>query len=153
MIVVSEVYIPEIDEQKTILNGKKLCMKYQPLVERRIKKNLTIPMNSTSLIKFSNQVRKKSSFENKIVEKLDNEKDKVGQYIKNICEIQSKDAMLGELLMWKGFYGLTDSQISAKMKIAERTIRKYKPKAFYLLAIYNDRVSYIYQMTYEFHIN
>ena len=29
MIDVSEVYIPEIDEQKTILNGKKLCMKYQ----------------------------------------------------------------------------------------------------------------------------
>ena len=55
--------------------------------------------------------------------------------------------------MWKGFYGLTDSQISVKMKIAERTIRKYKPKAFYLLAIYNDRVSYSYQTTYEFHIN
>ena len=61
--------------------------------------------------------------------------------------------MLGELLLWKGIYGLTDSQISVKMKIAERTIRKYKPKAFYLLAIYNDRVSYSYQTTYEFHIN
>ena len=140
MIEASEVYIPEIDEQKTILNGKKLCMKYQPLVERRVQD-------------YKSTIVDKSSFENKIVEKLDNEKDKVGQYIRNICEIQSKDAVLGELLMWKGFYGLTDSQISAKMKIAERTIRKYKPKAFYLLAIYNDRVSYSYQTTYEFHIN
>lgn len=153
MFEISEVYIPEIDEAKTILNGKELCMKYQPLVERRIKRNLTIPMNSTSLIKFSNQVRKKSSFENKIVEKLDNEKDKVGQYIKNICEIQNKDTTLGELLLWKGIYGLTDSQISVKMKIAERTIRKYKPKAFYLLAIYSDKVAYVYQNTYEFYMD
>ena len=52
MIEASEVYIPEIDEQKTILNGKKLCTKYQPLVERRIKKNLTIPIYQEANITF-----------------------------------------------------------------------------------------------------
>ena len=117
-------------------------MKYQPLVEKRIKRNLTIPMNSTSLIKFSNQVRKKSSFENKIVEKLDNEKDKVGQYIKNICEIQNKDVILGELLLWKGIYLLdriveyrdnytywvVDFGIPLTNNISERALRGVKTK-------------------------
>lgn len=48
---------------------------------------------------------------------------------------------------------MTDAQISDKMKIAERTVRKYKQKAFYLLAIYNNKVSYIYEKTIEFYIN
>lgn len=149
----SEYILSEIDEEKTIANGKKLCSQYQPLVERHLRRLLVTPMNSTSLVKFSNQVRTKNSFENKIIKRLELKEDNVGQFIKSIIEIKSVDKILGELLILKCFYGMTDNQISDKMKIAERTVRKYKQKAFYLLAIYNDKVSYIYEQKIEFYIN
>jgi len=153
MCQLSEYVLSEINEEKTIANGKKLCSRYQPLVERHLKRILVTPMNSTSLVKFSNQIRTNNSFENKIIKRLELKEDNVGRFIKSIFDIKKVDKILGELLICKCFYGMTDAQISDKMKIAERTVRKYKQKAFYLLAIYNNKVSYIYEKTIEFYIN
>jgi len=56
-------------------------------------------------------------------------------------------------LKWKCFYGMTDKDISNKMKVTDRTLRNYKPKAYYLLAVYANQVEFIYEHVFHFCLN
>ena len=41
-------------------------------------------------------------------------------------------------------------EIGEKLNIAERTIRKYKARAYYHLAVFANQVEFIYEKTYHF---
>lgn len=61
--------------------------------------------------------------------------------------------MIGEILKWKCFYGLSDKEVSAKMNVPERTIRYNKSKAYYKLAVYSNQVEFKDEKTYYFHLD
>lgn len=146
-------YLLEIDEEKTIENGKKVCALYQPLVEKRIKQLLATPINSASIVTFSGSTKGKNSIENKLIEHIAWNEDQVGNFIRNILELEKSDKILGGYLKWKCFYGMTDKDISSKMKVTDRTLRNYKSKAYYLLAVYANQVEFIYEYVYHFCLN
>ena len=80
-------YLLEIDEEKTIENGKKVCVLYQPLVEKRIKQLLATPVNSASIVTFSGSTKGKNSVENRLIEHIAWNEDQIGNFIRNILEL------------------------------------------------------------------
>lgn len=145
--------ISKIDVEKTTKNGKEICELYQPLVEKRLKQVKGTPFNSTSFVMFSNNKKGVNSSDMKLIDRLSWIDEQTGTYIKNILKIQKEDKTIGEFLKWKCLYGLTDKEISEKLNIAERTIRKYKARAYYHLAIYSNQVEFIYEKVYYFSFN
>lgn len=146
-------YLLEIDEEKTIENGKKVYILYQPLVEKRIRQLMTTPMNSTSFVTFSGSTKGKNSVENRLIEHIAWNEDQIGDFIRNILELEKQDKALGGYLKWKCLYGMTDKEISIKMKVTDRTLRNYKSRAYYLLAVYANQVEYIYEHVFQFCLN
>jgi len=140
----------EVDVDKTIKNGKKIYEQYQPLVEKRIKQLKKSQINSASFIVFSGDKNSRNSNEKKLIDELAWNDDQIGNFIKFILKLQKKEKVIGGILKWKCFYGMTDKEISAKMNIPERTIRYNKSKAFYQLAVYSNQVEFIYEKTYYF---
>ena len=145
--------IVEIDVEKTIKNGKKIYEQYQPFVEKRIKQLKKSKINSASFIFFSGDKTSDNSNEKKLIEQLAWTDDQIGSFIKFILCLQKREKVIGGILKWKCFYGLTDKEISIKMNIPERTIRYNKSKAFYQLAVYSNQVEFIYEKTYYFCID
>lgn len=145
--------ISKIDMEKTIQNGKEICELYQPLVEKRLKQAKGTPFNSTSFVMFSDNKSGVNSSDMKLIDRLSWIDEQTGIYVKNVLKIQKKDKTIGEFLKWKCFYGLSDKEISTKLKKDERTIRRYKGRAYYFLAIYSNQVEYIYEKTYYFHFD
>lgn len=143
-------YISKIDVEKTVQRGKDICNQYQPLVEKRIKQLMTTQMNSASIVCFSSEQKNNNSIESKLIEKIAWNDDQIGNYMRNIYKIMQEDKIIGEFLKWKCFYKMTDKEIAVKMKIAERTVRKYKAKAYYQLAVYSNQVEFIYEITIQF---
>lgn len=145
-------YISEIDFEKTVQNGKDICDQYQPLVEKRIRQLMKSPMNSSSLVCFSGEPKSGNSIEDKLIEKIAWNDDQIGNYMRNIYKIIKENKVIGEFLKWKCFYNMTDKEISEKMKIADRTVRKYKARAYYQLAVYSNQVEFVYEITLQFKI-
>lgn len=144
------IIISKIDLDKTTQNGKNICDLYQPLVEKRLKQAKNTPFNSASFVMFSGNQKGGNSSEVKLLDRLSWIDDQTGNYIRSVLKIQKKDKTIGEFLKWKCLYGLTDKEISEKLNIAERTIRKYKARAYYHLAVYSNQVEFIYEKTYHF---
>ena len=150
MKLFDDIIISNIDLEKTAQNGKNICDLYQPLVEKRLKQAKNTPFNSASFVMFSGNKKCGNSTEIKLLDRISWFDDQIGIYIRNILNIQKQDKTTGEILKWKCFYGLTDKEIAKKLNIAERTVRKYKARAYYHLAIYSNQVEFIYEKTYHF---
>lgn len=145
-------YISKIDVEKTVRHGKDICDQYQPLVEKRIKQLMKTQMNSTSIVCFSGEQKNSNALESKLIEKIAWNDDQIGNYMRNIYKIMREDKIIGEILKWKCFYRMTDKEIATKMQIAERTVRKYKARAYYQLAVYSNQVEFIYEITLQFEL-
>ena len=142
--------ISKIDIDKTSQKGKEICDLYQPLVEKRLKQVKNTPFNSASFIMFSGNKNNSNSSDDKLIERLSWIDDQTANYIHNVLKIQKKDKTIGEFLKWKCFYGLSDREISEKLQITDRTVRKYKARAYFHLAVYSNQVEFIYEKTYYF---
>lgn len=142
--------IAKIDIDKSVQNGKEICSQYQPLVEKRIKQLMKSNINSASIVCFSGDPKSGNSIESKMLEKISWNDDQIGNFMKNIYKIMKENKTIGEILKWKCFYNLTDKEIATKMKISERTVRYYKSRAYYQLAVYSNQVEFVYEITLHF---
>lgn len=150
MKLFDDIIISKIDLDRTSQNGKEICDLYQPLVEKRLKQAMNTPFNSASFVMFSENKKGGNSSEVKLLDRLSWIDDQTGSYIRNVLKIQKKDKNIGEFLKWKCFYGLSDREISNKIQKDERTVRRYKARAYYYLAVYSNQVEFIYEKTYHF---
>lgn len=89
--------------------------------------------NSASFVMFSGNQKGCNSSDLKLIEKLSWIDEQTGNYVRYILKIQKKNKIIGEFLKFICLYGLTDKEIGEKLNIAERTIRKYKVRAYYHL--------------------
>lgn len=142
--------ISKVDIDKTVQNGKEVCNQYQPLVEKRIKQLMKSNISSASIVCFSGDPKSGNSIESKMLDKISWNEDQIGNFMKNIYKIMEDNKMVGEILKWKTFYNLTDKEISKKMNISERTVRYYKSRAYYQLAVYSNQVEFVYELTLHF---
>lgn len=145
--------ISKVDIDKTSQNGKAVCDQYQPLVEKRLKQVKGTPFNSTSFVMFSGDKKGTNSSDDKLIERLSWIDDQTANYIQNVLKIKEKDKTIGEFLKWKCFYGLSDREISEKLGVTDRAVRKYKSRAYYHLAVYSNQVEFIYEKTYHFRLD
>lgn len=146
-------FIDSIDEEKTVLNGKTVCNQYRPLVEKRIKMLMASPISSSSVIKFTGGNKSYNSFENKLIERIAWNDDQITNFINNILSLEGIDKMSGLYLKLKYIYDKTDIEIAKKMKVSDRTLRTYKSKAYFQIAVWANKVEYIYCDTYCFTID
>lgn len=114
---------------------------------------MNTPFNSASFVMFSENKKGGNSSEVKLLDRLSWIDDQTGSYIRNVLKIQKKDKTIGEFLKWKCFYGLSDREISNKIQKDERTVRRYKARAYYYLAVYSNQVEFIYEKTYHFQLD
>lgn len=139
--------ISKIDMEKTVQNGKEICELYQPLVEKRLRQLNTKAFNSASIVIFSGESTG-SKPSDKLLKQLSWYDDQIANYIKNIFSIQKKDKTIAEFLRLKCFYGYTDREISDKLGISERHLRRLKSRGYYYLAVYSNQVEFIYEKTH-----
>lgn len=144
--------ISKIDMDKTVMNGKEICELYQPLVEKRLRQLNTKALNSASIVVFSG-ASTGSSKSDKLLKCLSWDDDQIAHYIQSIFRIQNEDKKIKEFLRLKCFYGYTDREISDKLEISERTLRRYKNRAYFYLAVYSNQVEFIYEKTYHFYLD
>lgn len=144
--------ISKIDMGKTAMNGKAICELYQPLVEKRLRQLNTSAFNSASILVFTGGTTG-SSASDKLLKILSWQEDQIANYIKIVLEIQKKDKTIAEFLRLKCFYGYTDREIAETLNIAERTLRKYKSRAYFHLAVYSNQVEFIYDKNYYFYLD
>lgn len=150
MKLFDDIIISNIDLEKTAQNGKNICDLYQPLVEKRLKQAKNTPFNSASFVMFSGNQKGGNSSEIKLIDRLSWIDDQTGRYIRTVLKLQKQDKTIAEFLKWKCFYGLSDREISDKIQKDERTIRRYKARAYFYLAVYSNQVEFIYEKTYHF---
>ena len=150
MKLFDDIIISKIDLDKISQNGKDICDLYQPLVEKRLKQAKNTPFNSASFVMFSGNQKCGNSSELKLLDRLSWIDDQTGKYIRTVLKLQKKDKTIAEFLKWKCFYGLSDREISDKIQKDERTIRRYKARAYFYLAVYSNQVEFIYEKTYNF---
>lgn len=142
--------IDNIDAEKTIENGKEICSQYRPLVEKRIKMILATPLNSASIVVFSGSAKNRNAFESKLIERCAWNDDQITNFINNILLLEKCDKIAGGYLKFKYIYDYTDKQIASKFKITDRTLRSYKNKAYYQIAVWSNKVEFIYCKTFHF---
>ena len=142
--------IDSIDEKRTIENGKEICNQYRPLVEKRIKRILATPINSTSIVEFSNSAKTRNTFENKLIQRCAWNDDQITNFINSILLLEKYDKMIGGYLKYKYIYDLTDKQIASKFKITDRTLRSYKSKAYFHIAVWSNKIEYVYCKSFRF---
>ena len=131
-----------IDEEATIQNGKRICILYRPLIEKRMKQILTTPMNSASIVTFSGNQRNNHSFEDKLIERCAWNDDQVTKFITNILLLEQSDKIAGQFLKEKYIYDKFDEEIIKKLKISKRTLIYHKKEAYYKIAIWSNQVVY-----------
>ena len=134
MKLFDDIIISKIDLDRTSQNGKEICDLYQPLVEKRLKQAMNTPFNSASFVMFSENKKGGNSSEVKLLDRLSWIDDQTGSYIRNVLKIQKKDK-------------------SNKIQKDERTVRRYKARAYYYLAVYSNQVEFIYEKTYHFQLD
>ena len=139
---VSFYKLDNIDVKKTARNGKKICLIYRPLVEKRIRQ-LLIPMNSTSLMKFSDNATKRNSFEDKLINRCNWTDDNLTNFIYNIFNLIKCDYLAGMFLKEKYIYDQFDEEIAKKLNVSRRTLYLCKERAYYKMAIWCNQVEYI----------
>lgn len=144
--------ISKIDMDKTVIKGKEICELYQPLVEKRLRQLNTKAFNSASIVVFSGASTGSTSSD-KLLKSLSWNEDQIANYIRSIFRIQNEDRTIREFLRMKCLYGYTDREISDKLEISERTIRRYKNRAYFYLAVYSNQVEFIYERTYHFYLD
>lgn len=149
-IILKPFSIDGIDEEKTIENGKMICSQYQPLVEKRIKMFLCTPMNSASIVIFSGSTSKKNSFEKQLIERCAWNDDQVTNFIQNILDLEKVDKYAGGYLKYRYLYDKTNEEIGDILKIAQRTLRKHRRRAYFQIAIWANEVEYVYTKTFHF---
>ena len=71
----------------------------------------------------------------------------------NILLLEQYDKMAGLYLKLKYIYDKTDKQIAKKMKVTDRTLRTYKTRAYFQIAVWSNKVEYIYYKTFHFNID
>lgn len=96
--------IDQINEEATIENGKRICILYRPLIEKRMKQILITPMNSTSLVTFSSNQKNNHSLEGKLIERCAWNDDQVTKFINNILILEQSDKIAGKFLKAKYIY-------------------------------------------------
>ena len=145
--------VDSIDELKTAENGKNICSQYRPLVEKRIKRLLVTPMNSAIIVLFTSGAKSKNSFEDKLIQRVAWNDDQITNFMNNILLLEQYDKMAGLYLKLKYIYDKTDKQIAKKMKVTDRTLRTYKTRAYFQIAVWSNKVEYIYNKTFHFSID
>lgn len=150
--MIEQQSIYKINMDKTVANGKEICELYQPLVEKRLRQLNTKEFNSASVIIFSGKTTG-SAKSDKLLKFLSWDEDQIACYIKTILKLQNEDKIIKEFLRLKCFYGYTDKYISEKLKISERTLRRYKNRAYFYLAVYSNQVEFIYEKEYNFYLD
>lgn len=143
-------FIDSIDEVKTIENGKKTCSQYRPLVEKRIRQLLVTPTNSSSLVMCCGNSVGRNNFERQLIERCSWNEDQITNFINNILNLAKTGSIAGAYLKYKYIYDWTDKEIASKLKITDRTLRNHKSKAYFQIAIWSNRVEYIYLKTFHF---
>ena len=144
--------IDSVDEIKTAENGKIICCQYRPLVEKRIKRLLATPMNSASIVMFTSGTKSRNSFENKLIERVAWNDDQITNFINNIFLLEKLDKKAGSYLKLKYIYDKTDEDICKQLKVAIRTLRRLKMRAYFQIAVWSNQVEYIYCKTFHFAI-
>lgn len=139
---VSYYPIDQIDEEATIENGKRICILYRPLIEKRMKQILITPMNSTSLVTFSGNQKNNHSLEDKLIERCAWNDDQVTKFINNILILEQSDKIAGKFLKAKYIYDKFDKEILEDLKISKRTLIYHKKEAYYKIAIWSNQVVY-----------
>lgn len=139
---VSYYPIDQIDEEATIENGKRICILYRPLIEKRMKQILVTPMNSTSVVTFTGNQRNNQTFENKLIERCAWNDDQVTKFINNILILEQSDKIAGQFLKAKYIYDKFDKEILEDLKISKRTLIYHKKEAYYKIAIWSNQVVY-----------
>lgn len=139
---VSYYPIDQIDEEATIENGKRICILYRPLIEKRMKQILVTPMNSTSVVTFTGNQRNNQAFENKLIERCAWNDDQVTKFINNILILEQSDKIAGQFLKAKYIYDKFDKEILKDLKISKRTLIYHKKEAYYKIAIWSNQVVY-----------
>lgn len=139
---VSYYPIDQIDEEATIENGKRICILYRPLIEKRMKQILITPMNSTSLVTFSSNQKNNHSLEDKLIERCAWNDDQVTKFINNILILEQSDKIAGKFLKAKYIYDKFDKEILDDLKISKRTLIYHKKEAYYKIAIWSNQVVY-----------
>ena len=104
-----------IDEEETIKNGKRICVLYRPLIEKRMKQILTTPMNSASIVTFTGNQRNNHAFEDKLIERCAWNDDQVTKFINNILILEQSDKIAGQFLKEKYIYDKYDKEILEDM--------------------------------------
>lgn len=97
-------FIDQIDEEATIENGKRICILYRPLIEKRMKQILITPINSTSLVTFSGNQKNNHSLEERLIERCAWNDDQVTKFINNILILEQSDKIAGKFLKVKYIY-------------------------------------------------
>jgi len=143
-------YISKIDEEKTVLKGKETCELYKKAVQKRIRQiSLSKDINSSSVLYFSGKSLI-NNLENKIIDDISWNDDQIGKFISFILDLEKTDKIVGSILKYKYLFGLTDNEISAKLKVSERTVQRKKNNAYYLVAVFSNQVQFIYENVYSF---
>ncbi|MBP3920156.1 MAG: hypothetical protein J6D28_01175 [Bacilli bacterium] len=150
--IFDEEFISKIDMEKTANNGRLVFEQYQPLVEKRLKQLKTGAFNSTSILVFSEGTTG-SPASDKLLKRLSWDDDQIASFIKNILKIQKQDKKLSDFLRLKCFYGYTDKEIAKELDVTDRTIRNYKSRAYYYLAVFSNQVEFIYEKCYSFYLD
>lgn len=132
-----------IDEEETIKNGKRICVLYRPLIEKRMKQILTTPMNSASIVTFTGNQRNNHAFEDKLIERCAWNYDQVTKFINNILILEQSDKIAGQFLKEKYIYDKYDKEILEDLNISKRTLIYHKKEAYYKIAIWSNQVVYI----------
>ena len=145
MIVIDGVSFYELDNidvKKTAKKGKEICLTYRPLVEKRVRQ-LLIPMNSTSILKFPVGSTKKNFFEESLIKRCNWKDDNLTNFIFNILNLEKCDSLAGKYLKEKYIYERKDQEIAKRLKITERTLTNCKRRAYYKIAIWSNKIEYI----------
>lgn len=111
---------------------------------------LATPLNSASIVVFSGSAKNRNAFENKLIERCAWNDDQITSFINNILVLEKCDKITGGYLKYKYIYDYTDEQIASKFKVTDRTLRSYKNKAYFQIAVWSNKVEFIYCKTFHF---
>lgn len=138
-------FISEIDEKKTIENGKKVCLTYKRLIEERIHEKMRSPIQSGSLIQVSSDIHTGSGVERSALRHVMQESDQVQKFINKIYFIKEEDPMVGTFLEEWLIRDEKDINIAKKMNISKRHLYRIKQNACWKVAAWANQIAYIHK--------
>lgn len=140
----------QIDQKKTVENGKEVCREYKPyLLQRRIAK-MRDPVHSGSLIQVSNDLKTGNSTEHEIMQRLSWQGDQLYRFELMIDDLTKIDYNAGRFLYYKYLYDFPDDEIAKKLGISGRNLYRIKPYAYKFVAGWSHQIEYIQDKAYVF---